>query len=214
VAAAVVHEASVPVALVMSALRGQVRLARHVVSNITGLVSGLQSSNTILDDITSHERTDTCGPIKRLLVHDGCGSVKIRGVMGDWTAAGRLPNHHSDGRNSFVVCLGSSRYLQPKDPWELARQRQNLMVFARLVHRSSGRAFCAATYHMPCLFDVPPTMVIHCALAAQKLQVSMQNEPDEKPAKAIGRVGATLKATLGEEHGDTRIPAMRASVQL
>ena len=48
------------------------------------------------------------------------------------------------------------------DPWELAMTKRNVLVFVRLsVH---GVVMCVATYHMPCLFEMPEFMIIHASV--------------------------------------------------
>ena len=57
-----------------------------------------------------------------------------------------------------------------QDHWELARNRVNTMIMLRLKCENTGKAFCIGTYHMPCMFWAPKVMVIHAALASQKIQ--------------------------------------------
>ena len=56
--------------------------------------------------------------------------------------------------------------------WNMALQRGNKMVLTRL--RSKGvpdaQDVYVGTYHMPCLYQTPPVMVIHAALCAQHIQ--------------------------------------------
>eukprot|EP00048_Salpingoeca_helianthica_P000848 m.44366 g.44366 ORF g.44366 m.44366 type:complete len:374 (+) comp10902_c0_seq2:1278-2399(+) len=56
------------------------------------------------------------------------------------------------------------------DPWELARNRFNTMIFAQFRAPNSNAELCVSTYHMPCMFDQPSVMTIHSALYAMKTQ--------------------------------------------
>lgn len=56
-------------------------------------------------------------------------------------------------------------------PWQSAKDRKNVMIFARLRHTQCDARFAVATYHMPCMFYMPQAMVIHSALAVQRTQV-------------------------------------------
>ncbi len=61
----------------------------------------------------------------------------------------------------------------PFDPWAVAQERSNELIFTRLCHRHDRSAFCVATYHMPCLYGSAKkrqTMLIHASLAAQYVQ--------------------------------------------
>lgn len=57
-----------------------------------------------------------------------------------------------------------------KSPWLAARERRNVLIFARLRARANGAEFCVGTYHMPCVWWSPPFMLIHCALALSTFQ--------------------------------------------
>jgi mRNA deadenylase 3'-5' endonuclease subunit Ccr4 len=64
--------------------------------------------------------------------------------------------------------------------WDLARARVNTMVMLRLSPKnpklSGQQSVCVGTYHMPCMFWAPKVMVIHTALAMQKLQRFAQDD--------------------------------------
>jgi hypothetical protein len=45
------------------------------------------------------------------------------------------------------------------------------MVSVRLRERSSGAVLSVSTYHMPCIYWMPPVMTIHASLAAQHAHV-------------------------------------------
>ena len=66
---------------------------------------------------------------------------------------------------------GGRRDRDQEGPWEAAKRRKNVMIFAKLAERASGTTFAIATYHMPCVFYNPPVMTIHGALALQRVQV-------------------------------------------
>jgi mRNA deadenylase 3'-5' endonuclease subunit Ccr4 len=53
------------------------------------------------------------------------------------------------------------------DPWHESVKRQNVVVLLELEIAESGRRVCVATYHMPCAFWSPPTMVLHAGAVAQ-----------------------------------------------
>jgi mRNA deadenylase 3'-5' endonuclease subunit Ccr4 len=68
----------------------------------------------------------------------------------------------------------------PYDPWAVAQERSNELIFARLCHRQDRSAFCVATYHMPCLYGSAKkrqTMIIHASLAAQYTQALAAEYP-------------------------------------
>eukprot|EP00047_Mylnosiga_fluctuans_P001709 m.221555 g.221555 ORF g.221555 m.221555 type:complete len:351 (-) comp10609_c0_seq1:325-1377(-) len=57
----------------------------------------------------------------------------------------------------------------PADPWYLARNRYNTMIFAA-VRSPDNATLCIGNYHMPCMFDQPKVMTIHAALFAMHVQ--------------------------------------------
>lgn len=60
-------------------------------------------------------------------------------------------------------------------PFEDALYRHNQMLSVRLKPLSgfnSGQSFVVGTYHMPCMFNYPAVMSIHCALSTQLIEVS------------------------------------------
>lgn len=66
------------------------------------------------------------------------------------------------------------------DPWNTAKRRYNTIVWTRLRHKKTGKTFCAATYHMPCLFGSPKkrqTMILHTSLLSNYLSRLAQNDP-------------------------------------
>lgn len=69
----------------------------------------------------------------------------------------------------FTNETAKDRY-QQRSPWLKARDRKNVMIFARLRARATGTALCVGTYHMPCAFKSPPIMLIHSALAVATFQ--------------------------------------------
>lgn len=50
-----------------------------------------------------------------------------------------------------------------------------MLIFTRFTDLRSKAQFAVATYHMPCMFYLPPAMVIHAALAVQRTQVWHKN---------------------------------------
>jgi endonuclease/exonuclease/phosphatase family metal-dependent hydrolase len=72
--------------------------------------------------------------------------------------------------------------VKPKfEPFKDALKRLNQMVIMRLspigATPESNKSFVVGTYHMPCMFDYPQVMVIHCALSAQHIQNYSQGDP-------------------------------------
>jgi exonuclease III len=68
----------------------------------------------------------------------------------------------------------------PFDPWAVAQERANELIFTRLCHRHDQAEFCVATYHMPCLYGSAPkrqTMLMHASLAAQYTQTRAAEHP-------------------------------------
>lgn len=66
-------------------------------------------------------------------------------------------------------------FLPPPDmTWQDAMNRHNQMVCLRLqpseCNEDSNKSFVVGTYHMPCMFDRVPIMVIHTALSTQFVQ--------------------------------------------
>lgn len=59
---------------------------------------------------------------------------------------------------------------KPIDPWVESAWKKNDIVTVELKKKSSDKSFFVGTYHMPCVFKVPPLMMIHCALYVQHLQ--------------------------------------------
>jgi len=72
---------------------------------------------------------------------------------------------------------GGSKKNQKQDHFDLAKNRMNTMILMKLKN-PGGKTFCIATYHMPCMFWAPKVMVIHTALAMQKVQVTEDSESD------------------------------------
>jgi hypothetical protein len=63
------------------------------------------------------------------------------------------------------------------DPWEVAKWRVNTLLVASLKCKESGKKSVVSTYHMPCSFWSPPSMVIHSALALQVVQAYAKDIP-------------------------------------
>ena len=78
--------------------------------------------------------------------------------------------------------LGQGPPARPqRNHWDAAKSRLNTMILAQLRtkqgDRASAKTFCVATYHMPCMFYAPKVMVIHTALALQKVQSFSKGHP-------------------------------------
>lgn len=103
----------------------------------------------------------------------------------------------------------------PFDPWKEAMRRHNCVVQVRLTQRSSGKRFCVAAYHMPCLFgsDVKcQVMVAHIALLLQHAQRWANNDPlivagdfNFKPVDPLYRL--VIEGSLPKEHPQIPPPA-------
>ena len=68
----------------------------------------------------------------------------------------------------------------PFDPRVAALRRHNCTILARLREKDSGRSFCVATYHMPCLFgsdEKCQVMVLHASWLMQHAQKWAAGDP-------------------------------------
>lgn len=68
-------------------------------------------------------------------------------------------------------------YKPPIDMWDSALYRHNQMICTRLQCKDTGRSFVVGTYHMPCMFELPSVMNVHCALSAQHIQRFAKDDP-------------------------------------
>ncbi len=64
------------------------------------------------------------------------------------------------GRFLGSVSSAWERFARPevvalREDWAEIKRRSNVLIFARLRVRPSGKVFCVATYHMPCAFRQP-----------------------------------------------------------
>jgi mRNA deadenylase 3'-5' endonuclease subunit Ccr4 len=59
----------------------------------------------------------------------------------------------------------------PEDPFKVSSTRMNQMISMKLAPKGGNEkdAFVVGTYHMPCMFQLPSVMMIHCALSAQHI---------------------------------------------
>lgn len=100
-------------------------------------------------------------------------------------------------RNIFINPLFSVLNLlgiwKPKrSPWDDAYNRYNQMICMRLTPKwnenfqseepndtspAKKESFVVGTYHMPCAFETPAMMMIHCALSAQHIQRFARSNP-------------------------------------
>ncbi|CAN0432619.1 unnamed protein product [Ectocarpus sp. 12 AP-2014] len=84
-------------------------------------------------------------------------------------------NGNSNGNSSSNGKAAAERERAPENPWQIAERRFNQVLFARLRPKTgsadlpNGGTFCVGTYHMPCLFNVRPVMVMHTSLAIRHL---------------------------------------------
>jgi mRNA deadenylase 3'-5' endonuclease subunit Ccr4 len=64
------------------------------------------------------------------------------------------------------------------DPWYQSLDRKNQMVSVILQSKqSNGKEFAVGTYHMPCMFQLPSVMMIHCISSARNIQNFAANRP-------------------------------------
>lgn len=73
----------------------------------------------------------------------------------------------------FLKLVGA--WKEAVNVWDKALWRNNQMLCLRLSFKhtkniSDKSPFVVGTYHMPCMFDQPQVMNIHCALSAQHIQ--------------------------------------------
>lgn len=57
-----------------------------------------------------------------------------------------------------------------KDIWQESLDRKNQLVAVTVKDKRNSRSFIVATYHMPCIFQIPAIMSIHCSLSAKYIQ--------------------------------------------
>lgn len=103
---------------------------------------------------------------------DGRMGVGIAFPMTEFTLAGSDIHCLSDNDD---VGLGKRRFMATY--WKEAADRINQAVSVRLRHKGSGNSFVVSTYHMPCLFRMPKTMLIHSALLLRHVQSLAQGDP-------------------------------------
>jgi hypothetical protein len=87
---------------------------------------------------------------------------------------------HSEQIDNYVTQISIHRDPQVKS-------RMNIMVFARLKEKSSGKIVCVGTYHMPCMFWLPSVMVMHAALASQRIKALAGDDPHVLAGGALRR---------------------------
>jgi len=61
-------------------------------------------------------------------------------------------------------------YQVPFNTWWEIKKRWNVLICAELTFKKTGARFIISTYHMPCAFNHQDVMVVHGALALQKVQ--------------------------------------------
>jgi 2',5'-phosphodiesterase len=59
---------------------------------------------------------------------------------------------------------------QAIDAWDMAGNRFNILITAKLEDKKTGRSFAIGNYHMPCVYYAPKVMTIHTDLAARHVQ--------------------------------------------
>lgn len=59
---------------------------------------------------------------------------------------------------------------EDETPWQASMRRNNEAILLVLRCRQTGVVFTVATYHMPCMFYLPPAMTIHMSLLMQFAQ--------------------------------------------
>jgi len=76
-----------------------------------------------------------------------------------------------------LLPLLKSKKRPKQEPHELARDRKNVALWARVQSQKSGKEYCFGTYHMPCVFWAPQVMMIHAELTMSWLQKKSGNVP-------------------------------------
>lgn len=66
---------------------------------------------------------------------------------------------------------------QTPELWDSVMYRSNQMICVRLRSMTTGQSFVVGNYHMPCMFQLPSVMIVHCALSAQHLQRYAKEDP-------------------------------------
>lgn len=61
-------------------------------------------------------------------------------------------------------------YTPPLDIWDNTLYRKNQMICIQLKQKQQENQFVVGTYHMPCMFELTPVMMAHCALSSQHIQ--------------------------------------------
>lgn len=84
-------------------------------------------------------------------------------------------------------------YKRPIDEWEMASNRFNVLVTAKLQDVTTGRKFAIGNYHMPCAYYAPRVMTIHADLAARHVQRLAETESTADTA--AGTTGTTPTTT-------------------
>ena len=74
---------------------------------------------------------------------------------------------------AFLKLIGAGGKKE-ENPWSIALARYNQMLCMRLKFKkvkgsTDNRSIVIGTYHLPCIFQVPAVMNIHCALAAHHI---------------------------------------------
>ena len=64
-----------------------------------------------------------------------------------------------------------------EDPWQKAMSKDNLLVMCRFTEIVNDKAFCVATYHMPCQFTNPSLMLIHSSFVVRMISNFAGDDP-------------------------------------
>ncbi|CAM9771725.1 unnamed protein product, partial [Hapterophycus canaliculatus] len=94
----------------------------------------------------------------------------------------KRPREEADRGEAAVVQVPPREAV---NPWQIAERRFNQVLFARLRPKNassasdvtSGGTFCVGTYHMPCLFNIRPVMVMHTSLAIKHVAKLAGSDP-------------------------------------
>lgn len=95
-----------------------------------------------------------------------------------------LSDDDDDDKSYMVRLLKGSA--PPKDHWEISQWRKNMLLFAKLMDKESGRSFGISSYHMPCVFYAPMVMNIHVDMAMQRTQELATEEEQQIPTILAG----------------------------
>eukprot|EP00586_Coscinodiscus_wailesii_P012213 CAMPEP_0172500430 /NCGR_PEP_ID=MMETSP1066-20121228/138109_1 /TAXON_ID=671091 /ORGANISM="Coscinodiscus wailesii, Strain CCMP2513" /LENGTH=289 /DNA_ID=CAMNT_0013274651 /DNA_START=477 /DNA_END=1346 /DNA_ORIENTATION=- len=101
-------------------------------------------------------------------------SLVTRTLSNAWRRGGRVVTTTFDAviRGTVRRLFGFDKVPEKReiDHWDMAQNRHNVFLFARLRDKSTGADFAIGTYHMPCAFFAPMVMTIHAEMVVRRLR--------------------------------------------